>query len=250
MIVSSRHKLAFAAICVGWLVVSTNSANAGFMQTFQISSPTAGGGHPVDAKATFDIDDAADQITITLENLTIDPTSVNQNLSGLFFSVTTGQTSGTLDSSSGTELFVNGDGTYSTGSTVSTGWALLDGVVDPNSGTTGLQLDLLSTSMAPAMTIVGAPGANNLYNNANNSITGAPHNPLLNQVATYVVSISGLTADSRIGENVTFQFNTAADTFVNATVDTPEPASSVLLGMGILGCLGCCRLRRKTSAAA
>src|SRR5437762_3011995 len=66
------------------------------------------GGQPVSAKATFTT--AANQVTILLENLQANPSSVVQNLSGLQFSFSTGQNTGTLASSSGVERNIADDG--------------------------------------------------------------------------------------------------------------------------------------------
>ena len=79
------------------------------------------GGQNVSAKATFTT--GADSLTILLENLQADPKSVTQCLSGLQFHLNTGQTSGSLSSSSGTEALDCRNGSYVVGASVPDGWA-------------------------------------------------------------------------------------------------------------------------------
>src|SRR5215472_9023400 len=104
-------------------------------QTFMTPTGSTTGGQPVDASAVFTT--GSGTVTITLNNLEANPTSVVQNLSDLSFTLSNGATSGTLASSSGMEVTVNGDGTFSTGATVSpTAWKL-----------SGLQLTALGGGM-------------------------------------------------------------------------------------------------------
>jgi hypothetical protein len=56
--------------------------------------------------------------------LQANPTDIAQTISDLSFTLSTGQTTGTLASSSGQQMTVNSDFTFSLGPTVSTGWAL------------------------------------------------------------------------------------------------------------------------------
>src|SRR5207244_9983260 len=109
-------------------------------------------------------------------NLQNNPQSAGQLLSDLGFTLSSGQTTGTLLSS--TALFerqVNANGTYSpTGFNVSTGWALQNNV----SG--GLRLCDLCAAVGPTHTIIGGPDNANLYSGANRSIgDNCPHHPFL-----------------------------------------------------------------------
>src|SRR5215469_7971431 len=134
--------LLFCGICGVW-------AQAG---TFSFSVPvgSTAGGLPVDARAVFSISNG--MIDVTLTNLQANPRSATQLLSDLSFNVGHGSLAGTLSTSMGQEIFVNSNGTFSTGSSVATGWAL------GTSGTTTASLNVLGTSTAPKHLIIGPPG--------------------------------------------------------------------------------------------
>jgi hypothetical protein len=107
-------------------------------------------------------------------------------------------------------------------------------------------LDALGAGGAgPKHTILGAPGAGGIYSNANGSIAGNdPHNPFLNQSATFTLNITGVTTNTTVS-NVLFSFGTVSGNNVpgggnNSTV--PEPVSLSLVGGGLLA-LGLLRKR-------
>src|SRR6266852_1034225 len=101
-----------AALAAGLLLAP---AAEGSISTYYITAGTTVGGQPVSATATFTT--SANDIQISLTNLQNNPTSVIQNLSDLAFTLSTGQTSGSLLSSSALERSVNSNGTFSNGST-------------------------------------------------------------------------------------------------------------------------------------
>jgi hypothetical protein len=182
------------------------------------------GGDPVNAQATFTT--STDTIQVLLQNLQVNPTTVAQNLSDLFLTLSTGQKSGTLSSSSGTERTVAGGGSFTNGSTVSTGWAL-------STSGSGLELNVLGTPVGPAHTIIGPPGAGPAYPNANASIAGnGPHNPFLGQSASFTLHVPGVTASSVIN-SATFSFGTEEGSNVPGTSNNvPDPATLSILFMG------------------
>lgn len=190
--------------------------------TYVTPSGSASGGQPVDASATFTTGSGV--ITIILTDLQTNPTSVGQLISDLNFVLSSGAT-GTLASSSGQEIAVKADGSFVLGATVVTGWAFNATV----SG--GLQLDVLGTPTGPSHLIIGPPGADG-YTNANGSIAGnAPHNPFLNQTATFLLDAPGVT-DSTTVTSAIFSFGTTAGNNVPGTKTAPEPSSLTLLLVG------------------
>ena len=122
-----------ALLLVGAIGASTAHADT---VTFDTPPGSTTSGGAVDATATFTTGNGT--LSITLTNLLANPTDVAQLLSDLSFTLSNGATTGTIASSSGQEITVNNNGTFSTGSTVDTGWAL-------NSTATGLQLDACRT---------------------------------------------------------------------------------------------------------
>jgi hypothetical protein len=176
--------------------------------TFSTPSPATVGGQPVSASATFVT--SVNNIMISLVNNQANPTSVVQNLSDLGFSLSTGQTSGSLSSSSGMERTIAGNGTFSDGSTVSTGWQL-DNMGAP------FRLHLLGTPQAPSHTIIGPPDNSNLYSNAKGSIAGnGPHNPFLAGVVTFDLNVPGVDANTTI-RSAFFSFGTTEGNNVTGT---------------------------------
>ena len=174
-----------------------------------------------------------DTLTITLDNLQSPMHAAGQLLSDLQFAfgrTLTGAT--TLTSSSGEEISISG-GIGTTGSTVSTGWGF---------GTDGSGFSL--AFHGPSHTIIG-PGP---YTSANPSIgDGGPHNPFIDETATFTISNSSITTSTTISSAV-FSFGTEAgdnvtgcvdgSTNCGATViggDSPEPLSMFLMGAGLLG---------------
>lgn len=211
--------------------------------TFTFVTPpgsTTGGG-PVDASATFTTN--AGSLSVTLTNLQANIKDVAQALSDLIFTIP-GVTTGSLASSAGQEITVNGNGTFTLGSTVSTGWVL------SNSGSVFTLDDLQGPGHAgPAHLIIGPPGAGNVYSAANGSIAGnGPHNPFLNQTATFTINIPSLTTASLV-TGATFSFGTTegAAEVPGVPSGVPLPAALPLFASG-LGALGLLGWRRKRKA--
>lgn len=228
-LISKGTPVALAAML--WLATSAEASTS----TYVIPGGTTVGGQPVSATATFVT--STNDLQITLTNLQNNPTSVIQNLSDLAFTLSTGQTVGSLLSSSALERTVNGDGTFTNGSTVSTGWQL------ETSGS-GLRLHVLGTPIGPAHTLIGDSGAGNLYSNANGSIAGnGSHNPFITGTATFDIQIIGLIASSLVN-SATFSFGTTEGANVPGVPRVPGPATLLLLGSG-LGIIGLRGWRRR-----
>jgi hypothetical protein len=177
-------------------------------------------------------------VTITLNNnlTNAQVVSVIQNISGVYFQVS-GYTLGAVSLS----------GSSSTQSTnvAANGTATLAGAVNPTGWGAGNNGSLItvcvvcaggfgaSPTAGPDQTIIGGTGSGS-YANANGSIAGNnPHNPFLAGTVTFTLTVPGVTADSTFS-NVVIQFGTAA-TPPNPTTETPEPASMLLLGSGLVG---------------
>ncbi len=224
-----KNRSVFLAALLAMVVCLGTAAQGSII--YETPSGSTQGSKPVSAQATFSL--STNQITITLENLQADPQSAANCVSGLEFHVSTGQSSGTLSSSSGTDRTINGDGTWSDGSVVSTGWAL-------NTVGSDLMLNLLGTGTAPTHEIVGPPNGSSVYT-GNSSITNGSHNPHIGLSATFTLNVPGVTASSTIS-SATFQFNTSAGSTTAGQV-VPEPASAGAIGALIL-LIGRSRRRR------
>jgi PEP-CTERM motif len=178
-------------------------------------------------------------LTITLTDLQANPKDVAQLLSDLSFTLGGGNLMGaTLASSSGQEVTVANDGSFTLGSTVSTGWAFS---ISAGTGT----LDVLGTPTGPSHLIIGPPGPGG-YTDANGSIAGnKPHNPFLNESATFTITGAGIT-DATTVTSATFSFGTTPGITVGGVV--PEP-SSLVLGLAGIGVVACARLYRSRRKA-
>jgi hypothetical protein len=203
--------------------------------TFVTPAGATTSGGPVSAQAVLTVNNGT--LTVVLTNLQANPTDVAQLISDFSFTTSTAL-NGSLTSSSGNEIFVNAGGTTTPGGTnVSTGWAL----DSPQNGT--FHTTALGAA-GPAHLIIGPPGAGGVYTNANGSIAGnGPHNPFLNQSATFTFSVAGLNSVSQI-TSFTFSFGTVAGVNVPGT-SVPEPSSMFLLGSGLLGVAGTLRRYRR-----
>jgi hypothetical protein len=107
----------------------------------------------------------------------------------------------------------------------------------------------------PAHLIIGPPGAGNVYSNADGSIAGnGPHNPFLNQTATWVINAPNVSAATTISA-ATFSFGTTDGgnliTGVPFSSTVPEPGSFgplLVLGVGGLLMMAARRHRRAPSS--
>ncbi|MGH7176861.1 MAG: hypothetical protein ACREJC_05735, partial [Tepidisphaeraceae bacterium] len=225
--VSCMHR-GFCASVLAVLVLCHAPARAAII-TYVTPGGSTTGGQSVSASALFTT--STNQVTIFLENLQANPVSAVQCLSGLSFTLDTGEILGTLSSSVGVQRSIIGNGTYTDGASVATGWALATVAAS-------LKVDLLGTSTAPKNTIVGPPDGANKYSAGNNSVTGGSHNPHLGLNATFTISVPGVTSNSQVSSAV-FQFNTSAGNTVVGQQGgvVPEPAAGAVLALGAIAFL-------------
>jgi hypothetical protein len=160
------------------------------------------------ASATFTVSDGS--ITVMLTNNQSDPRSAAQLLNGLSFTLSTGQTVGTLSSSSAVIRQIARNGSFSDGGPSATGWAVADNVNG------GMMLCVLCTDLGgvgPSHLLIGDPG----YANANASIKGnKPHNPFTAGTAQFVINVPTLLSTATV-TNATFFFGTAAGVSAGGT---------------------------------
>ena len=167
---------------------------------------------PVNAKATFTT--GGGYILITLTNLLADPTSAGQLLSGLAFTVSEGETAGTLGTNTADIRSVKQGGAFTDLGPLATGWALAQNVNG------GLELCVLCRdlgSLGPSHLLIGPPAISGTYTSANRSIAGnGPHNPFTQGTATFMLNVPNVTSSSVI-TSAAFFFSTTEGVSVTGT---------------------------------
>jgi hypothetical protein len=208
----------------------------------------------VNAQATFTLVNVGgvNELQLTLQDFLPNATSTGQLLSDFQFQIS-GVTNLTLLSSSAQSISIADNGSSTLGSTGSTGWA--SGAFGGGFIVCAICPQGFGQSAGPSNLIIG-PGP---YTNANGSIAGnQPHNPFLDQTATFTFTGTGLTTSSVVSSGI-FSFGTQFGSDVIATGgsgtvgggpgggETPEPSTYFLSGAA-LGVLGLVRRRRTVNS--
>jgi hypothetical protein len=176
----------------GLLTVAITAASFGAESNCSTGTVAVSNIGPVSGSATFTTGEGF--ITVTLTNLIANPLSAGQLLNALSFTLSSGETSGTLGNNSANLRTIQANGSFKDFGPSSTGWALANNV----SG--GLELCVLCTELGgagPSRLLIGAPGPSGSYQNANRSIAAnGPHNPFTTGIATFTLNVPGVTAST------------------------------------------------------
>jgi hypothetical protein len=198
------------------------------------------GSNPYSVEADFTF--STDTLTLVLKNLVTDQTTSGVDLSGISWTMAGGSFANNIGS--GANLTTTERSAIQQG--VVNGWtdaAYNSGDILWNFTNTGLNFDLTTIGNPAAQyMIVGAPGSNGAYNNANASI--GKHDPELAATATFTLIIPGVTDQSLIAtQGLTFAFGGGPDFTAQTLVcgdclaapaSTPEPVTIGLTGAGLL----------------
>lgn len=209
---------------------------ANFAKADQVFVTPAGSTEPVTGQlvsAMADVSLSGNTLTITLSNTLPGIADAGQLLTDVFFTLSASATPN-LSAQTGDLITVAKDGTVTDLGSSTLGWGFGTSIVN---GMSGFELCVIcqggpTAPATPSEGILGPASGDGKYDNANGSIAGnKPHNPFVNQTATFTLT------DLPIGatvDNVVFSFSTTPGDNVPASTPVPEPASLVLLSTGLL----------------
>lgn len=214
-------------VALGW--ASLAKADQVFVTQPGSTEPVTG--QLVSAMAGFSL--TGNTLTINLNNTLPGIADAGQLLTDVFFTLSASATP-ILSSQTGDLITVAKDGTVTDLGSSTLGWGFGASIVNSMSG---FELCVIcqggpTATATPSEGILGPASGDGKYDNANGSIAGnKPHNPFVNQTATFI--LTDLPAGATI-DNVVFSFSTTPGDNVPGSTPVPEPASLVLLCTGLL----------------
>jgi hypothetical protein len=209
------------------------------------------GGYAENAQATFDINNTTNTITVTLLNLTLDPTNVDQAIGSLRFSIDgAGAPVPSMGLASGAVFDINSGGVIKNAATETTNVWQTTGSAQGS----GEQVTLCAVCASGGTSglIVGGPAASGKYDSADATLRGSSGAPWiigsgaaysygafagLNTSPSWVITFpSGTNLSSIVITNVIFGFGESANygwNYITVPVENPELSPTILIGTGL-----------------
>jgi hypothetical protein len=225
------------------------------------TGPISLAGKPVNATASFSINDIADTITISMVNLQNNPMAAGQLISGISFTLShlaTTSPTATIVTERATEIEIDRMGRITeVEARTDTDWKVLPVATN--------RYDLCQVcngSGHPDNLLIGGPASNGVYTSANGSIAGnGPHNPFIlasgslyttgplagaDSTPFWTIHLNGVEPATYVS-SVTFRFGTSYGALTAAGEEvtaTPEPGTIALMGGASLALFALWRKKR------
>lgn len=248
---------AFVGVVAVLSLWAASTASAATVSYVTPPNSNFGANEPVNAKATFDINSATHQITVKLLDLQFNPRDAAQLISGVAFTLSTGDPSSTkLHSSTAESFSIDRYGNPTAPTVISpTEWTASNvSLTNKFVGISVASVFLCKICVAGAVNgkdqlLIGGPGSSEKYGNADSTIAGNFYrNPFLlatgddaASTPTFVLDTPGITSSTIITQ-VTFTFGTTFSALSSssqiagvAAVPEPEPVALALSGLTLIG---------------